>query len=210
MLILERNADRCGRYRWRSSDPADDALYQLFPRRFRLCHSFRRQDAGGESRVDNDCDVVSCLPSHQALLFYWTFSNFITLIQAFVLKQAPVRRLLRIPSPPPAPPPPKGTVIEKPPTLMDTFDAVRDYFGKTHQQALARAKMPKSEQTIGHVYRDVIRETGVSQAPRVAATSTTSQTSKPLSQAGSPVLDAVAEAKAQRVAAARERRNRNK
>ncbi len=122
--------------------------------------------------------------------------------------------MLKIPSPPPAPPPP---ITEKPPTLMDTFDAVRGYFGKTHAQALARAKMPKSEQTIGNVYRDVIRETGVASAARVAAPSVTAtsasgaaQASRPARQAASPVLDAVADAKAQRVAAARERRNRDK
>jgi len=145
-----------------------------------------------------------------ALLFYWTFSNFITLCQAFFLKQQPVRRLLGIPQPTPAPPPPKGTIIEKDPTMMDTWRAARDYFTSTHKDALDRAKRHQAGSRGG--FRDVIRE--AAPAPPTTATAAVSDaainvTPKAGRKTSSPIIDAVAEERAKRVAAARERRNRN-
>jgi hypothetical protein len=59
------------------------------------------------------------------LTFYWTFSNSLTLLQAALIKNETVKRILNIPRPPPQPRL-KGVEIEKPPTILDTLRAGRD------------------------------------------------------------------------------------
>ncbi len=96
---------------------------------------------------------------------------------------------------------------------MDTWRAARDYFMKTHKDALSRAqKTSTGSTTVRSQFKDVIRETqaaasGTTVKP-VVATTTSKIAAQTVKKVSSPVLDAVADEKAQRIAAARERRNR--
>ena len=93
---------------------------------------------------------------------------------------------------------------------MDTWRAARDYFTSTHKDALERAKRHQAGSRGG--FRDVIREAAPA-PPNTAAAAVSDAAINVTPKAGrktsSPIIDAVAEERAKRVAAARERRNRN-
>jgi hypothetical protein len=94
--------------------------------------------------------------------------------------------------------------------MMDTWRAARDYFKSTHKDALERATRQQAGARGG--FKDVIREA----APAAPTTATAAVSDAAINVAPkrarkvpSPVIDALAEERAKRVEAARERRSRN-
>ena len=170
----------------------------------------------------------------QAVLFYWTFTNGFSLLQANVLRLPAVKSLLGIPIPPPVPAPPGQTGEPENPSHIDTFKKLKSTLTDRWTQATDQANMlaEKAEKekgmrkgTLGMTER--IRETGkgaVEAAAPITPTATPTgfleeTTAKP---AGTSVfLEQGAEAsqtasqglsrdevKRQRIAAARDRRAR--
>lgn len=97
-----------------------------------------RQNASCESykRLNQSLEA-----DDQAVLFYWTFTNLYSLLQAYALRQPFVKSLFRIPSPPPSAPLPPGVEAPKQPTYAETWKALRENLstkGAAWQQAKAR------------------------------------------------------------------------
>ena len=80
----------------------------------------------------------------QAVLFYWTFTNGFSLLQANVLRIPAIKSLLGIPIPAPVPPPPGNTGEPENPSHMDTFrklkSTVTDRWANATEQARIRAE----------------------------------------------------------------------
>jgi hypothetical protein len=174
----------------------------------------------------------------QAVLFYWTFTNGFSLLQANVLRSPTVKSLLGIPIPPPVPAPPGNTGEPENPSHFDTFKKLKSTLTDRWTQATDQANMLAEQAekqkgmrkgTLGMTER--IRETSsqAKEAVEAAAPVTTAAasptgfleetTAKPA--ATSAFLEQGAEAsetgshgmsrdevKRQRIAAARERRAR--
>ncbi|EIW71530.1 hypothetical protein TREMEDRAFT_37898, partial [Tremella mesenterica DSM 1558] len=64
-----------------------------------------------------------------AVLFYWTFTNAFTLLQATLLRQPIIKSILRIPTPPKIEAPP--TTPSPKPSWLDTLRAIRVWFSET-------------------------------------------------------------------------------
>lgn len=164
-----------------------------------------------------------------ALTLYWSLSAAFTLAQASLLRQHFVRRYFKLPIPKPAPKP-AGYVPEKPPTFRDSIIAARDALKGQAEEATKRAiehrqRDQKNRPVMAAAASssmqqlEVIREVGSSSSTssvegaasseREAGNSIPAATSKSKSRGNknaSPILDAVAQAKANRIAAARARR----
>lgn len=158
----------------------------------------------------------------QALTFYWTFSNSLTLLQAFILRQKAFKKLFKIKEPPTVPLPP-GYKPRPPPTLVDTIKEGKEWFVKrtrdeTERQMKMRIAARKGDKkaveksTLQHT--EVIRETSSAAASSSGSVMDAVDTSvfqepAPLQKApvkrGGRVVDHEKEA---RVAAARARRAR--
>jgi YidC/Oxa1 family membrane protein insertase len=86
--------------------------------------------------------------SHQAVLFYWTFTNLFTLLQALLLRQPAVKSLLKIPTPPPVAAAPEGESVNQNPSLLETWRALREALstrGEAWQKAKAQAEARSAE-----------------------------------------------------------------
>jgi hypothetical protein len=81
-----------------------------------------------ERMPESNCRSVKIDPAliSQAMLFYWTTTSALTLLQASVLKLSAVKRYLRIPEIKPVAPPPGG--FPKDPTPWESVIALRDTF----------------------------------------------------------------------------------
>jgi hypothetical protein len=123
---------------------------------------------------------------YQAVLFYWTFTNGFSLLQANVLRLPAVKSLLGIPIPPPVPAPPGNTGEPENPSHFDTFKKLKSTLTDRWTQATDQANMlaEKAEKekgirkgTLGMTER--IRETGtqVKGAAEVVAPATTAAAS---------------------------------
>ena len=84
----------------------------------------------------------------QAVLFYWTFTNLFTLLQALLLRQPAVKSLLKIPTPPPVAAAPEGESVNQNPSLLETWRALREALstrGEAWQKAKAQAEARSAE-----------------------------------------------------------------
>ena len=187
------------------------------------------------SSVANITAFRSRTPHSQGLTFYWTFSNSLTVLQAALIKNNTIKRLLNIPQPPPQPKL-KNVEIEKPPTLLDTLKAGRDLItnrwakakenAEAHQRAAnsVNGRQPPKARLAGLEQSEIIREAAPAFAAEttapgsestasaaesvVAAVQPTTPASK---QAAAPVVRKLSSAQSEkeaRVAAARLRRQR--
>jgi YidC/Oxa1 family membrane protein insertase len=201
---------RCRRHSLHELQPQHGPLQERSDGHVGRCHPLHWQDARREWRK------ISCvtIADGQAVLFYWTFTNLYSLFQAVLLRQPFVKSLLRIPSPPPAPPLPAGTAEPKQPTYAETWKALRETLstkGAAWQEAKAKhqASLDVKERESGMrkgsaLMVERVREKtapGVS-APTVPAPSASWQETAGSERGGKE------EAKARRVAAAREKRMR--
>jgi len=181
-------------------------------------------DTGIDFKIDKlIISFVMLVTPSQALTFYWTFSNSLTLLQAFVLRQKITKKLFKIKEPPTVPLPP-GYKPLPPPTLRDTIKEGKEWFLKrTRDEAERQNKMrlaarkgdkkAVARSTLQHA--EVIRET----KPVMASSSSSSvmdavdsavfeepaPLQRPTQKRGGRVVDSEKEA---RVAAARARRAR--
>ncbi|RSH93314.1 Flags: Precursor [Saitozyma podzolica] len=83
-----------------------------------------------------------------AVLFYWTFTNLFTLLQALLLRQPAVKSLLKIPTPPPVAAAPEGESVNQNPSLLETWRALREALstrGEAWQKAKAQAEARSAE-----------------------------------------------------------------
>jgi YidC/Oxa1 family membrane protein insertase len=121
-------------------------------------------------------------------LFYWTFTNGFSLLQANVLRLPAVKSLLGIPIPPPVPAPPGKEGEPENPSHIDTFKKLKstltDRWSQATDQAALLAEKQEREKglrrgTLGMTER--IKETGaqVKAAGEAAAPITPTPTSAP-------------------------------
>jgi hypothetical protein len=134
------------------------------------------------------------------LTFYWTFSNSLTLLQAAAIKNNTIKRLLHIPQPPPQPKL-KNVEVEKPPTMIDSAYALRDFFSnrwtkakenaEAHQRSAngASGRQAPKPRLAGLEQSEIIREA----APAFAAAEAVTPVVEALPSAGRPVAAAQAQ-----------------
>jgi hypothetical protein len=129
------------------------------------------------------------------LTFYWTFSNSLTLLQAAAIKNNTIKRLLHIPQPPPQPKL-KNVEVEKPPTMIDSAYALRDFFSnrwtkakenaEAHQRSAngASGRQAPKPRLAGLEQSEIIREA----APAFAAAEAVTPVVEASPSAGQPVV----------------------
>ncbi|GMK55032.1 hypothetical protein CspeluHIS016_0200880 [Cutaneotrichosporon spelunceum] len=89
---------------------------------------------------------VSKMPA--AVLFYWTTSNMFTALQAWLLRQGFVKRLLRIPTPKAVPPPPEDALLNPNPSIKETFKAMVDWQKSMMERARDKQAAAAAAQSI--------------------------------------------------------------
>lgn len=91
------------------------------------------------SSVKAFLDALHWLTPVQAVLFYWTFTNLFTLLQALTLRQPFVKRILNIPVPVVKPPPPGTPAINMNPSYAETWKALKDAINTRREEAMKAA-----------------------------------------------------------------------
>ena len=79
-------------------------------------------------------------------MFYWTFTNGFSLLQANLLRLPAVKQLLGIPIPPPVPAPPGQTGEPENPSHVDTFKKLKSTLTDRWSQATEQANMLAEKQ----------------------------------------------------------------
>ena len=156
------------------------------------------------------------LADGQAVLFYWTFTNAFTLLQALTLRSSTVKSLLRIPAPPKVAASPDAKSAD--PTWFDTVNAIKKHFTDTWAKTRENAAQMQLEQMEKQrklkkgqaLFVDRVKEGGAGESKSsetVVRSESFMETEQP-----SPAQSATMtreQVKRQRVEAARERRARH-